>query len=333
MTPVLIIGGIVALWVVAIVGYLVLGRRQSAVEERLGQITKAGRAVAPAPKSAAPRASPLGEIFNRAVAGRGFADNIQRDLARADVKLNVGEYIALHVFAAFAMGGLGWFISGGPSGGVIGIAFAVVGGIVGLFIPRIYVGFAQGRRLQTFDNQLGDMLNLVVNGLRAGYSSMQALESVGKELPPPISVEFRRVVQEIQLGIPQEAALANLTRRIPSPDLDFVVTAINVQREVGGSLAEILDNISYTIRERVRIKGEIRTLTAQGMMTGYVVSLLPIGLGLFLYLVNRPYMSLFWTAPPFIFGIPICGISMLIVAALMIGIGFAIVMKIVDIEV
>ena len=110
------------------------------------------------------------------------------------------------------------------------------------------------RRLTRFNDQLSDMLNLMVNGLRAGYSTLQAMEAVSKELPTPISDEFRRVVQEMQIGIPMDTALQNLLRRIPSDDLDFVVTAINVQREVGGNLSEILDTISFTIRERVKIK-------------------------------------------------------------------------------
>lgn len=329
--------GLALVWGVGIGGYFFFARRQAAVvEDRLGQIGKVAQA--PTPTKAQPakeKASPVGALFDGIVSRFSFADNIKRDLARADIKLTVGEFVALHIIMLFAVGGLGWFLGGGlqePAGAVT-LIFAGVGAIVGLFVPRFYVGSQQSARLKNFDNQLGDMLNLVVNGLRAGYSVMQALESVAREMPPPIAVEFRRLVQEMQLGIPMEAALANLTRRIPSKDLDFVVTAINVQREVGGNLAEILDSISHTIRERVRIKGEIATLTAQGMMTGYVVSLLPIGLGLFLYLVNRPYMELFWTADPHIFGIPVCGVSMLVAAALMIGIGFAIVMKIVDIEV
>jgi tight adherence protein B len=119
---------------------------------------------------------------------------------------------------------------------------------------------------------------------------------------------------------------------MPSPDLDFVVTAINVHREVGGNLAEILDNISHTIRERVRIKGEIATLTAQGQITAWVIALLPIGLALFLFLVNRSYMMNIF-GPPMVFGLPICGIIMIVAALAMIGSGFAIVQKIVDIEI
>lgn len=307
--------------------YFFLSRRQSVVQERLGQFTQSGQAVAPAAPTAQQAAgqttSFLAARLDQALAGQAFAESIKKELARADLKLTVGEYLSLHVIVGAALFGLGWYLGG------FSILFGILTGLGGLFIPRMYVGSQQKARLVKFDNQLGDMLNLTVNGLRAGYSVMQALESVGKELPAPMSVEFKRVVQEMQLGLPMEAALANLGRRIPSKDLDFVITAINVQREVGGNLAEILDTISFTIRERVRIKGEIATLTAQGMMTGYVVSLLPIGLGLFLYLVNRSYMSQFWSPR----SNAICGIPMLIVAGLMISIGFAAIMKIVDIEV
>jgi tight adherence protein B len=340
MTPIVIaiVGGIVLLWLIAIGAFVLLGRRQTVVEERLGEFTKVGQVAVAAPREEAvgPRVSPLGELFNRALEGRSFADGISRDLARADLKLNVGEYLALHVISAFGLTFVGWLL-GGRDFSLASIVFAVGAGLFGLFVPRIYVGYQQRGRLTRFDNQLGDMLNLVVNGLRAGYSVMQALEAVSRELPPPISAEFRRVVQEMQLGLPMETALSNLTRRIPSKDLDFVVTAINVQREVGGNLAEILDTISYTIRERVRIKGEIATLTAQGMMTGYVISGLPIALGLFLYIVNRAYMGQFFMRVPGKSLLAdtyfLCGIGMVITALLMIGIGFAIVMKIVNIEV
>ena len=320
-----VIGGVVVLWVVIVGGYVLLGRRQAVVEERLGQFTQSGQAAVAAAPAPGGRASPFGELLNRAVAGFRFAENIKRDLARADLRFTVGEYLAVIVIVAVALTFLGWFL--GRS-----LLFGVVAGLGGLFLPRLYVGSQQGQRLRNFENQLGDMLNLVVNGLRAGYSAMQAMESVARELPPPISLEFFRVVQEIQLGVPQEAALANLLRRMPSKDLDFVITAINVQREVGGNLAEILDNISYTIRERVRIKGEIETLTAQGQITAWVISLLPIGLGLLLFLINRSYMMNIF-GPPIMFGIPICGIAMIGTALIMIGTGFAITQKIVDIEV
>lgn len=322
-----ILVGVVLMNLLIIGVFALLERRRTVVEERLGQITQAGQLVStPIDEDQRRPSTNLSTALNRAIAGRGFAERIQRELARADIKLNVAEYLALHILLAFAFFAAGWLI-GGRS-----IFMGLLAGIGALFVPRMYLGYQQRKRLRNFDNQLGDMLNLVVNGLRAGYSPMQALESVGRELPPPISVEFHRVVQEIQLGLPQEAALANLTRRVPSADLDFVVTAMNVQREVGGNLAEILDNISYTIRERVRIKGEIATLTAQGQITAWVISLLPIGLGLFLWIINRSYMNSIF-GPPIVFGLPVCGIAMVVTALIMIATGFAIVQKIVDIEV
>lgn len=318
--------GVVLLDVVLIGFFVLVARRQTLVDQRLGQITQSGQTtVAAAPKLPGRRSSPFGRALDQAIANRGFAENIRRDLARADLKLTVGEYLAVHILVSFGFFAVGWFVFQNM---FVGILTAVAA----LFIPRMFVGARQRKRLRTFDTQLGDMLNLVVNGLRAGYSSMQALESVGRELPEPISVEFHRVVQEIQLGLPQEAALANLLRRMPSPDLDFVVTAINVQREVGGNLAEILENISHTIRERVRIKGEIASLTAQGQITAWVISLLPIGLALFLFIANRSYMMNIF-GPPIVFNLPICGIIMIVTALVMISVGFAIVQKIVDIEI
>ena len=157
---------------------------------------------------------------------------------------------------------------------------------------------------------------------------MQALEAVSRELPPPISDEFRRVVQEMQLGVPMETALDNLLRRIPSDDLDFVVTAINVQREVGGNLSEILDSISFTIRERVRIKGEIRVLTAQVRASGTLLSLVPLVLTLILWFLNRDYLMSFFDGPD-----PICGWLAMGLIVIMIAAGYFVMMKIADIEV
>jgi tight adherence protein B len=168
----------------------------------------------------------------------------------------------------------------------------------------------------------------MVNGLRAGFSTLQAMEAVSRELPTPISDEFRRVVQEMQLGLPMEEALNHLLRRINSDDLDLVITAINVQREVGGNLAEILDVISYTIRERVRIKGQISALTAQGRATAWVIAALPIVLVLLLFLLNREYIMQFFNPET-----RSCGIPILVVAGIMVISGFYATQKIVAIDI
>lgn len=264
----------------------------------------------------------LTDWVNRRVEKSNLGERIARDLARADLKFKPGEYIALYVIAIVGMGMIAYLI-----GGRIALS-AVIGGVIGAFLPRMYVRSQQAKRLVKFNDQLPDMLNLMVNGLRAGFSTLQAMEAVSKEMPAPICDEFRRVVQEMQLGIPMEKALANLLRRIPSEDLDFVVTSVNVQREVGGNLAEIMDIISYTIRERIRIKGEIRVLTSQVTYSGKILSLMPIFLLVILYFLNREYILELFTPENVL-----CGSIALGTAALLIVVGYFVMNKISQIEV
>ncbi len=260
--------------------------------------------------------------LNRQVERTSFGEKMARELARADLKFKVGEFFILVGVVIVVLTFLAWLLGGRD------IISAGIGFVAGLFLPNMWLKRKQAQRLQKFNDQLPDMLNLMVNGLRAGYSTMQALEAVSRELPPPISDEFRRVVQEMQLGVPMERALDNLMRRIPSEDLDFVVTAINVQREVGGNLSEILDKISYTIRERIRIKGEIRVLTSQVRSSGKFISALPFLLVLVLWFVDKEYIMTFFEPEN-----RICGSIALAVAFFLIVIGYAIMMKIADIEV
>jgi tight adherence protein B len=266
--------------------------------------------------------SAVGEWVNTVVVRSSWGSRVAKDLARADLKLKPSEYVALMIIAGAGVGAVSWYF-GGRS-----ILIALIGFAVGQFLPRLYVRRQQGRRLIHFSEQLPDMLNLMVNGLRAGYSTMQAMEAVSKELPPPICDEFRRVVQEMQLGLPMERSLDNLLRRIPSDDLDLTITAINVQREVGGNLAEILDIISYTIRERVRIKGEIRVLTSQVVYSGRFLSLMPVFIVGALWFMNRPYMMMFFAPET-----RIIGMTMLVFGALMVVAGYFVMGKISAIEV
>ncbi len=275
-----IIGGLV-LVMIGVGIFLSISSQRSAEEQRLGQYVEPDQAAAQAVK---PTNSPVTDWLSKRVEKSSWGDRTAKELAQADLKLKPGEYIGAMIGSSVTVGALGYFI------GSQSILLGVLGLLFGAFIPRIYIKYLQGRRLQKFDNQLGDMLNLMVNGLRAGYSTMQAMEAISKELPAPICDEFRRVVQEVQLGVSTEKALDNLTRRIPSIDLDLVVTAMKVQREVGGNLAEVLDTISHTIRERVRLKGEIRVLTAQMRFSGGFLSLLPVFVVLGLYVINREYI-------------------------------------------
>jgi tight adherence protein B len=320
-TLVLLVGGGFAL-LLLIVGIAVsVSSERSMVEERLGRYVE-NQQQRDSLLDEQARTSPLTDWVNKRVERSSLGDRISEDLARADLKFKPGEYFALITIAIVVVGAVGYFIGGNS------IIVAIIGGIIGGFLPRMYVRRQQGKRLVKFNDQLPDMLNLMVNGLRAGYSTMQAMEAISKELPAPICDEFRRVVQEMQLGITMERALDNLLKRIPSDDLDLVITAINVQREVGGNLAEILDTISFTIRERVRIKGEIRVLTSQVMYSGKFLSMMPLFVIAILYLLNREYMMTFFRPE----SVP-CGYIALGVSAILIIAGYFAMTKLAEIEV
>jgi tight adherence protein B len=295
----------------------VVGRGEEDLESRLDQFVM--RQVSEQQPSGERQPSRLTQTINTAVAERRFARNIATNLARANLKLTVGEYLILQAVSVLGTGLLFYLIMHQNM-------ILTLGGLVaGYFLPGFYVKMRQRKRLKDFNNQLGDAINLLANGLRSGYSLLQAMDAVANEMPPPISEEFQRVVREIGLGLSTERAMNNMLRRIPSDDLDLLITAINVQHEVGGNLAEILETISHTIRERVRIKGEIRVLTSQQMISGYVISFLPIGLGLILFAMNPTYMGRMFQDT--------CGIAMMAVAGVMMAAGFFAIQKIVNIEV
>jgi tight adherence protein B len=316
--------------------FIVTRQGDAATQERLGQFVggldeavdgdEEGKAKDQAP-------SALTQRLDEALTERGFGATIATDMARADLKLTIAEYFALIVISMVGVAALAWLIYGG-------FILPLVGLVAGFFIPRMYVKFRQGRRLKKFNDQLGDGITLMANGLRAGYSLLQAMDAVAREMPTPISQEFRRVVREIGLGVENERAFNNLLRRVPSDDLDLMVTAINVQQEVGGNLAEILEIIGYVIRERVRIKGEIKVLTAQAQISGYVISFLPIILGFILYAMNPEYIGRMIysceargiTDPEALCSQP-CGWVLVGIGLFGIAIGFFAMQKITDIEV
>jgi tight adherence protein B len=321
-TTILIIAGCFVLLLIGAGIALSLRTEKTDVDERIDKYVEEPKPEPGAEKAERPQASMVTGWINAKVQRTSLGDRVARDLARADLKFKPGEYIALVIIASFMLGLVG-FVIGGKS-----IILALAGLLFGGFLPSMYVKSEQKKRLVKFNNQLGDMLNLMVNGLKAGFSTMQAMESISRELDAPISDEFRRVIQEMQLGLSMEKALDNLLRRIPSPDLDLVVTAVNVQREVGGNLAEILDTISFTIRERVRVKGEIRVLTSQQSFSGKFLALLPVFVVLALYLFNKEYIMQFAdpeNAP--------CNYIALALAVLLIVFGYMALQKLAQVEV
>ncbi len=250
-------------------------------------------------------------------ADKKFSTKVQRDLARANLKLRVAEYYYIRVGTMLGLGLILGVLRDPLSG--------VVGAFLGYMLPRFYVGRRIGGRLGGFNKQLPDTITLLSNSLRAGSSFLQSIELVSRETPAPMGEEMSRVVREVNLGLGMEEALSNLVRRIKSDDLDLMVTAIGVQQQVGGNLAEILDTIAFTIRERVRIKGEINTLTAQGRMSGYLVAFLPIGIAVTLNFINPSFMQPLFTQQ--------LGQILLGVGGVMMVIGFIAIQKIVNIKV
>jgi tight adherence protein B len=328
MNPVVIV---IVIAVVVAIGVIIWGivsvrSEKDIIEERLSRIENANTSfiqleTIAEEEPAERKGSALQDRLDSIVSERQFGKTWRAQLSRADIKLTVSEYAAVHVISMFGFFALGYFVLFGQQ-----IVMAIASGFVGFFAPRLYVSRITSSRLKNFENQLPDTLGLWVNALRSGYSVLQSMEAIARDAPEPTATEFKRVVQEVQLGINMEDALAHLLARVESEDLDLVITAVNIQREVGGNLAEILDVISHTVRERIKLKGEISVLTAQGRITGYLISGLPIILALFLYTINPEYMGN-------LFENRMCGWPMLGIALALIGIGFAIVQKIVDIDI
>jgi tight adherence protein B len=248
---------------------------------------------------------------------RNFGANIARNLAQADMKLTVTEYVLLHV---------GLFALGLPLGALAlktPIASLPVA-LIMLFVPGFYVSSARGKRLKAFNEQIPSALDSLSNSLRGGYGLVQAMSLVAAELPAPMSVEMQRVVSEVSYGLPYDLSFKNMLRRNPGTDLSMVVTAIEINLEVGGNLAEILDNIGAIIRDRIRIQGQIHAYTAQARFSGLVLTALPFLLAALIYVTNPAYLSQLWTTT--------FGLIMIGVAAVMMVLGSLVMNKIAQID-
>lgn len=194
----------------------------------------------------------------------------------------------------------------------------------GLALPPLYVRRSRVKRVRAFEAQLGDALISIGNCLKSGLTFQQGMQNVADQMPEPISKEFARTLREVQLGSTMDAALSSLTKRMPSPDLRLMITAVLISQQVGGSLSEVMDSIANTILDRIRIKNEVHTLTSQGRMSGIVIGCLPIGIGLILSMLNPDYMRTFIDTH--------AGRVMLIVAGCMELVGFLVIKKTVTVK-
>lgn len=253
----------------------------------------------------------------RMVAPRSVAKKVQSDLVRAGIPLKAQEYLVLSFTLIFVIPLLIFTVTQKT-------VLALITVVLGVILPRLWVKSKKEKRLQAINRQLGDSLSVMANALRAGFGFQQAMDTVRREMPAPISSEIAWTLREMNLGVGQEEALLNMGNRVGSDDLDMVITGIIIQKQVGGNLAEILENISGTIRERDRIKRNIKVLTAQGRMSGMIIGLLPLLLVAFMVTVNPGYFMVMVEKP--------VGVMMLVAAGVMELVGALVIKKMVSFE-
>ena len=335
MPMVIIVASVAALSIVLIAFGLATAGTGGITLERLERYAATGRAAIPGQKSEGIaeliQQSAALSVLNKAVEKRDFGANLLRDLGAADLKLKPSEFLAIWAGAIVGLP-IVLFLVGFVVPSLQSPLILLLGLFLGFMIPRFWLRRRKSSRLNAFNKQLPDTITLIANALRAGSSFLQAIELVVREARPPINIEFGRVIREVNLGLPFDVALENMVRRVKSEDFELMATAIAIQHQVGGNLAEILDSIAFTIRERVRIKGEINTLTAQQRLSGYVVAGLPIGLAAILFVIAPSFFQPMFDKPPDLLGIPV-GVILLVVGGVAMFIGFQVIRKIVDIEV
>ena len=249
---------------------------------------------------------------------RGFSERLDAELEAAGVSIRSGEFVVVSVVAFLVGGVIGAAILGNPLlAGAAGFACGAA--------PTMALRVSLKRRTEKMREQLPDVLTIMASSLRAGHSFMQALDTVAREIPAPAAGEFQRVVSEIRLGRPTDDALEALSERVGSGDFKWAVLAVNIQREVGGNLAEILDNVADTLRERAQMRRQIRVLTAEGRLSAWVLTLLPLAIAGYMFVVNPEYIGLLFTTK--------LGLIMLVGAIILLIAGVLWMRKIVDIDV
>lgn len=252
------------------------------------------------------------------IAEHGPIQALDFRMRQAGIPLLGGEFMILLIVSSLAAFLIGWMLTMEWGTALL------MGGLVAVSI-WVLVTWRAYRRRNAFTEQLGDCLTTVANALRAGYSFPQSVEVVAREMEPPISDEFAQVSREVSMGVPLEAALESMGRRVGSSDLDLVITSVLIQREVGGNLAQILDNIGDTIQERIRMKREIFALTAQGRLSAWVLLVLPFVMALILYIFSPEQLMILLEDP--------LGRMALIISFVLELIGYVVIQRIVHIDV
>jgi len=250
------------------------------------------------------RRQALSRHVNQKLGRTSMAARLEQQLIAADIKISAAEFLMIRFGLTAILFVLGWLISGYVPGGAL---LAIIGWVG----PGFYLNHYKNKRARDFATQLPDMVSMLVGSLRAGYGLLHACNVVKDEMPDPISSEFNRVIKEVSLGFSITNALDGMVDRMNDEDLALIVTSIHVQNEVGGSLADVLETIAGTIRERIKLKGQIRVMTAQQRATGWMLTGLPFATGTFLMMINPEYMMEMFK-PGWTLAIPITATIMVI---------------------
>jgi tight adherence protein B len=258
-------------------------------------------------------------IAERVVASQDSQGRLAARLESAAIPLRAAEWLVLHAAAAVLPAIALLLISGGD------LALALLGFLLGVFGPVVYLSFKRSGRRHRFDEQLPGTLQLLSGSLSAGYSLPQAVDTVARQASQPVATEFGRAIMESRLAVPIEDALQHVAERTGSQDFGWVVMAIRIQRRVGGNLAELLNTIAGTLRERERLRRQVRVLSAEGRLSAYILGVMPLLFAMYLFVARRDYLMKLFTEP--------LGIAMVFAAVLLLGIGIFWMRKIVDVEV
>ena len=258
------------------------------------------------------------EFVDRMPKPAGFEDALQRKIDQAAWPLRASEFLVTQMGTGVAGAALAWALTANP-------IFGVLGGVVAAIAPRVVLDHRVSKRSAAFMDQLPDTLGLLAGSLRAGYGLVQAVDTVVREASSPTSEEFARALTETRLGMPLSEALEGMAERTASEDFGWVVMAINIQNEVGGNLAQLLETVANTLREREQVRRQVRTLSAEGKLSAYVlIGLVPM-MGAYMFSVNRGYVSLLWTTS--------MGRTLLMVGLALLTVGIIGIRKVIQIDV
>lgn len=315
---------IISVLIFLAISFLIIGLNHLRIEQKEGLTKRLDKLVSsPDEETQATPGMPSFEInkvfswLGKNFTGLSFTKKVETELDKADILLRVEEFIGMNICVALGGGLLVLAITSSTT-------YALIGFLFGAFLPGLFVYRQKLKRAEMLSEEVGESLTGMSNSLRAGYSFQQAMDLIAKETQGPLGKEYRRTLREINLGVTTDQALQNLVKRVNNEDMELMISTVLIQRSIGGNLAEIFDKIADTIRQRIRMKGEIRVLTAQGRISSWILGAMPIFLLIVISVINPDYLKMFFETT--------LGWGLLAYAAVSEIIGFILIKKVTDIE-